>query len=272
VTIGALLGMAAHVEGKGCGIIDMAGLLVLGGDMVVAAGADLMATLSKDRGAVVVNSHQMMTMDFVKQPDFKLPVNAMQEKIRRAVPEGRATFVDATDVALQVMGDSIASNAFLLGVAYQKGLIPVGSAAIMTAIELNGVGIDLNKLAFQTGRAWVHDRASVEADLKAPAAPMTELSLQELIARRVALLTSYKSRRYAKRYEKLVDRVVDADQGPDQRLSRAVAHSLAMVYLRRAWAACLRVILRSTTISPHRFCQRLILPPVRRAKSNMGRS
>jgi len=260
VTIGALLGMAAHVEGKGCGIIDMAGLaqkggavvshikigaspedikairiagggadLVLGGDMVVAAGADLLATLSKDRGAVVVNSHQMMTMDFVKQPDFKLPVNAMQEKIRRAVPEGRATFVDATDVALQVMGDSIASNAFLLGVAYQKGLIPVGSAAIMTAIELNGVGIDLNKLAFQTGRAWVHDRASVEADLKAPAAPMTELSLQELIARRVALLTSYKSRRYAKRYEKLVDRVVDADQGPDQRLSRAVAHSLAKV-------------------------------------------
>ena len=119
VTIGALLGMAAHLEGKGCGIIDMAGLaqkggavvshikisenpsdikairiasggadLILGGDMVVASGPDLLASLNRDKGAVVVNSHEVMTMEFVKSPDFKMPVSTMKERIRRAVPRG----------------------------------------------------------------------------------------------------------------------------------------------------------------------------------------
>jgi len=113
-------------------------------------------------------------MDFVSQPDFKLPVNAMQERIRRAVPEGRSTFVDASDIALQVMGDSIASNAFLLGVAYQKGLIPLEAVSILKAIELNGVAIDLNVMAFIKGRQWVHAPAEVEADLAPPVAPFSE--------------------------------------------------------------------------------------------------
>ena len=260
VTIGALLGMAAHIEGKGCGIIDMAGLaqkggavvshikiakspqdikairiatgganLILGGDMVVAAGADMLASLSKDNGAVVVNSHQMMTMDFVSQPDFKLPVNAMQERIRRAVPEGSSTFVDASDIALQVMGDSIASNAFLLGVAYQKGLIPLEAVSILKAIELNGVAIDLNVMAFIKGRQWVHAPAEVEADLAPPVAPFSERPIDDLIAHRSELLTAYKSRRYAKRFEKLVARVETIDDGSQRRLTRAVAHNLARV-------------------------------------------
>ncbi len=256
VTIGALLGMAAHIEGKGCGIIDMAGLaqkggavvshikiarapqdikairiatggadLVLGGDMVVASGADLLASVSKDRGAVVINSHQMMTQDFVKQPDFKLPAKAMQERISRAVGTGRATFVDATDIAVQVMGDSIASNAFLLGVAYQKGLIPVDAASVHQAIKLNGVAEALNLMAFQKGRQWVHDPSAIEVGLKAKQAPATERPLEALIAHRAELLTAYKSRRYAKRYQKLVARVRAVDQG--EALTRAVAHNLA---------------------------------------------
>ncbi len=260
VTIGALLGMAAHMEGKGCGIIDMAGLaqkggavvshikiaaspddikairiasggadLILGGDMVVAAGADMLASLSKDRGAVVVNSHQMMTMDFVSQPDFKLPVNAMRERIRRAVPSGRSTFVDASDIALQVMGDSIASNAFLLGVAYQKGLIPVGAASILRAIELNGVAVDLNVMAFMKGRQWVHSPEAIEVDLASAVEPVSEMSVEAVIAHRVEHLAAYKSRRYAQRFERTVDRVSAVDRDPERRLTRAVAHNLSRV-------------------------------------------
>ena len=258
VTIGALLGMAAHLEGKGCGIIDMAGLaqkggavvshikigadpsaikairiatggadLILGGDMVVASGSDLLATLNKDRGAAVVNSHEMMTMDFVKQPDFKLPVNAMQERIRRAVHGGQATFVDATDIAVQIMGDSIAANAFLLGVAYQKGLIPLEAASIRRAIEMNRVAVELNTLAFQMGRNWVHDPQSFEGLLSPKAAAAGERTLDEIVAHRMALLTAYKSGRYAKRYQKLVEKVRAIDEG--EALSRAVAHNLAKV-------------------------------------------
>ena len=260
VTIGALLGMAAHIEGKGCGIIDMAGLaqkggavvshikisenpqdikairiasggadLILGGDMVVAAGAELLATLNRDRGAIVVNSHQMMTQDFVKQPDFKLPANAMEERIRRGASKGRSHFVDATDIALQTMGDTIAGNAFLLGVAFQNGLIPLKATSILEAIALNAVAVELNQMAFQKGRQWVSDKASVEADLKPKSKPLTERSLDDLISHRKTLLTAYKSGGYAKKYAKLMAKVMDADKDPDQKLSRAVAHNLAKV-------------------------------------------
>ncbi len=254
VTIGALLGMAAHIEGKGCGIIDMAGLaqkggavvshikigkeprdikairiatggadLVLGGDMVVAAGANMLASLNKDRGAVVVNSYEMMTMDFVKDRDFKLPGQTMEMRIRAAVGERRATFVNATDIAVQTMGDSIAANAFLLGVAYQKGLIPIGSEAIMQAITLNGVAVDLNQLAFARGRQWLHEPAKIEADLK-PKVEKHE-TLDDVIAHRVAHLKAYRSARYAKRYLKLVEKVRSVDAG--EVLTQAVAHNLA---------------------------------------------
>ena len=115
----------------------------------------------------------------------------------------------------------------LLGVAYQRGLIPLDATSIQKAIDLNGVAVPLNQMAFQTGRAWVHDRASVERQLKPKKLDQTALSLDELIASRISHLTAYKSKSYAKRYKILIDKIRTVDMGSEQALTRAVAHNLA---------------------------------------------
>jgi len=253
-----LLGMAAHLEGKGCGIVDMTGMaqkggavtshimlaerpddiaairippgradLVLGCDLVVSAGDQLLKLVNPARGRIVVNSHEMITGAFTRDPDFKLPVNLMQARMRAAVPDGAFLEVDASRIATALMGDSIAANLFMLGVAYQKGLIPLSAAAIERAIELNGVAIPLNRQAFAWGRLWVQNPGMVgsRAGLDRAAMPKAP-SLEALVARRVEDLTAYQDARYAARFKALVDRVAAVDSGSDKALTRAVAESL----------------------------------------------
>jgi indolepyruvate ferredoxin oxidoreductase len=239
ITIGAILGMAAHLEGKGVGIIDMAGIaqkggavhshirlankpedihairvaacsvdLVLGGDMVVAAGKKVLAAVKPGATAMVVNLAEVLPGDFVRNPEFSLPT----ERIRRAISSlagvGNSHFVDASRLATALLGQSLGANMFMLGYAYQIGALPLSAEAIERAIALNGEAVEMNRAAFRWGRRAAVDLASVEA-LARPAAqdPARALStsLDDAVARRVEFLTAYQDEAYAARYRRRVE-------------------------------------------------------------------
>ncbi len=247
VTIGALLGMAAHLEGKGVSILDITGLaqkggavlshvriaadpdalhavriaageanLVLGCDLVVAAGKEALATVREGRTMAVVDSHETPTAGFTRNPDIRFPGKALTDLIAEATGTGNAEFLDSTTLATNLLGDSIASNLFMLGYAYQRGLIPVSSEAILRAIELNGVAVPMNTRAFLWGRQAAHDLPSVEQAAKpaagVPAARRLSESLDELIDRRAKDLTAYQNAAYARRYRDFVERVRAVEQ------------------------------------------------------------
>jgi indolepyruvate ferredoxin oxidoreductase len=259
VTIGALLGMAAHLEGKGCSIMDMTGLaqkggavfshvrianrpedihavrvaagnadLLLGCDIIVASTFDSLAKGRIGLSRAIVNSHETITADFIKNPDAKFPGNTLKASIEAAVGPGAAEFVDATGLATTLIGDSIATNLFMLGFAYQRGLIPVSAEAIERAIDLNRTAAKENKLAFLWGRRAAVDLAGVQkaADKLSAAARIIPESLDDILAHRTAHLTDYQNAAYAQRYRALVDRVIANERAvmpASQALSIAVA-------------------------------------------------
>ncbi len=245
VTIGALLGMAAHLEGKGCSVLDMTGLaqkggavvshvrlarapedlhavrlsaggarLVLGCDLVVAAGFEALSKIQHGATRAVINGHETITGEFTRNPDLRFPGRRLHELVSAAAGEGRAEFLDATRLATALLGDSIATNLFMLGYAWQRGLVPLTLAALERAIELNGVAVEANKRALLWGRRAAHDPAAVET-LARPreTAPSHHLSgdLEEIIARRARFLTDYQDAAYAARYQALVARVRAAE-------------------------------------------------------------
>ena len=247
VTIGAILGMAAHIEGKGAAVLDMAGLaqkggsvyshiriaqkpeeihavriaagdarLVLGCDMIVAASDEAIAKMQSGFTRAVINADVAPTGGFTQDPDLQVPTVDMAEAIREACGPGAADFVDATQLATSLLGDSIATNLFMVGYAWQKGLIPVGEAAILQAIELNGAAVESNTKAFEWGRRAAVDIASVQrAATPAEARPDSQRlseTLDEMIARRKAFLAAYQDEAYASRYENFVARVRAAEQ------------------------------------------------------------
>ena len=217
VTIGAIVGMAANLEGKGFGGLDMAGLAqkggavwshlqiaanpedirtvrlgsgganaVLGCDLVVSASQKTMDTTRSGVTRMVVNTHQQMTGEFTRNADFEFPDQALRHTISNGVGAGQADFVDATRMATALLGDSIATNMFMLGYAYQRGLVPVSADAIEKAIELNGAAVKMNQAAFLWGRRTVVDSAAVERIIAPKAEVATgarfSQSLDELIA------------------------------------------------------------------------------------------
>jgi indolepyruvate ferredoxin oxidoreductase len=264
ITVGALLGMAAHLEGRGCLLLDVTGLaqkngpvashvriaddpdslhatrisrgaadLLLGCDIVVAAGAEGLSRMSPERSWAVVNSHVAPTSDFASSPDLDLSSRGMEEAIGRAAGEG-ARFVEATRLATALLGDAIAANLFLLGYAYQLGRVPVSLDALERAIELNGRAVEMNKQALAWGRLAAHDAEAVEK-LARPALRDSEASppletLEALVEHRAGFLTRYQSASWARRYRALVQRVVARERecDPDSdRLAKAVARYLA---------------------------------------------
>ena len=240
VTVGALLGMAAHLEGKGCSVLDVTGLaqkngpvtshvriarrpedlfatrigagaadLVIGCDIVVTAGADALSKLGKGRTTAVVNDHVAPTFEFATHPDLDLSPASMQDAIRAAVGSEGCHFVAATALATALFGDAIATNLFLVGYALQLGRLPIGRAALERAIELNGRAVDQNKRALAWGRLAAHDLAAVERIARPglrEADAGRAASLDEVVARRVSLLTAYQSARTARRYAEVVER------------------------------------------------------------------
>jgi indolepyruvate ferredoxin oxidoreductase len=160
----------------------------------------------------VVNTHETITADFVLHPGTRLPVPRLQAAIGEAVGPDNMDLLDGTAIATALVGDAIASNLFMLGYAWQRGLVPIGEAALMQAIELNGTAVESNKAAFRWGRCAAVDLARVreiagrgrpEAPVRIDVAP----DLDTLIERRATDLIGYQSRRYARRYRNLVERV-----------------------------------------------------------------
>jgi indolepyruvate ferredoxin oxidoreductase len=242
VTIGALLGMAAHLEGKGVSVLDMTGLAQKGGavvshiriadtpeaihavrvaageadaiigcDLVVTAGAETVSKMQAGITRAVINLEEAPTAEFTRNSDWQFPAQKMRTEIENAIGKDAAYFVDATKLATTLMGDAIATNLFMLGYAWQKGLIPLSSAAILRAIELNGVAIESNTKSFMWGRRAAADVAAVEKLAKpAEVIPLTQRvskTLDEIVARRVEELTAYQDAAYAARYKDLVERV-----------------------------------------------------------------
>ena len=264
VTIGALLGMAAHLEQKGCTVLDMTGLaqkggavyshvriartpdeihavriaaggasLLLGCDLVVSASQDALSKLELGHSRAIINSHETITGDFTRNPDLTFPNHAMQRSIAEAAGEENVEFLNATDLATGLLGDAIASNLFMLGFAYQRGSVPLSAEVIERAIALNGVAVEFNRDAFRWGR-----RAAVHPDLVRSRAtppdsvpPSHHLSdtLDQMVSRRVAFLTDYQNAAYAARYAARVERVrkVEAACLPGETgLTQSVARSL----------------------------------------------
>jgi indolepyruvate ferredoxin oxidoreductase len=242
VTIGALIGMAAHLEGKGVTVLDMTGLaqkggavlshvriaehpeqihavriaagdanLLLGCDLVVSAGAEALSRLRPGHSRAIVNSHETITGDFTRDPDLPFPARDLRRTIASVLGDGEADFVEATRLATGLLGDSIATNLFMLGYAYQKGLVPVSAAAIERAVELNAVAVAFNKSAFYWGRRAALDPAAVEARAvprdAVPESHRLSNSLDEVIARRSEFLTQYQNAAYAARYADRIRRL-----------------------------------------------------------------
>ncbi len=261
VTIGALLGVAAHAEGKHVTVLDQMGLAQKGGsvwshikiaasdadlrslrvgmggadlllacDLVVGAGREALAALEPGRSRAVVNTHETITADFVMHPGMRLPIGKLEHAIEGAVGAGRMDMVDATALATALVGDAIGTNLFVLGYAWQRGLVPIGREALMTAIELNGTAVEMNKAAFEWGRAAAQDPARVAAIVGerngAAKAPET---LDGRIDRFAEELRRYQNRSYARRYRELVARVGarEAEIAPtSSALTESVARNL----------------------------------------------
>jgi indolepyruvate ferredoxin oxidoreductase len=260
ITVGALMGMAAHIEGKGCSVLDFTGLAQKNGavmshirisrtpdelhavriasgegdvliacDMLVAASTGALSRLDRGQTRAVVNDQVQPTAEFVRNTHLDFQSAGMRRAIGSAVGDD-AQFVDATGLATALMGDSIATNLFMLGFAWQKGLVPLSLASLDQAIELNGVAVDANKRTFAWGRLAAYDLAAVEA-LARPAmreGPAPALSLDDLIARRSDDLTRYQNGAYAERYARIVREAAAAEARlpAHQGFAEAVARNL----------------------------------------------
>jgi indolepyruvate ferredoxin oxidoreductase len=238
VTIGAILGMAAHLEGKGVGIIDMAGLaqkggavashirfanapedihairvgarsadLVLGGDMVVAGAKKVLAAVKPGTTSMVINLAEVLSGEFTRNPEFSLPTERLKRTITGLAGATHTHFVNASQLSTALLGQSLGANMFMLGYAYQLGTLPISAESIEKAIEMNGEAVAMNHAAFRWGRRAAIDLAAVEA-LARPAAvdPVRQVSksLDEMVARRVEFLTAYQNAAYAERYRRRV--------------------------------------------------------------------
>ena len=198
----------------------------MGCDLAVAAGFEALGKVDIERSSAVVNSAEVPTAAFVLDPDAKFHTAAMQQTITEEVGEGDSHFINATAIATELLGDSIASNLFLLGFAYQRGLVPVSWQALERAIELNGVAVEFNKQAFLWGRRAAHQPERVlELADKALAKPR-EMTLEELISDRSERLVAYQNAAYAERYTQWVTRVREKDSDEGKRLTRTVAKNL----------------------------------------------
>ena len=260
ITIGQLLGMAGHIEGKGVVTQDAAGLaqkggatwshvligeraedirttrvgmagadLIIGCDPIVTAGKETVLRMRAGRTHVALNSHSTPTAAFVKNANWTNPAEACAAEIVHAVgPEGVSAF-DADAASTRLMGDSIYTNPMMLGYAWQKGWIPLSLQSMLRAIELNAVAVDNNKAAFEWGRRSAHDWASVER-LLSPAHVIdfkNRETIEGLVARRVEFLTAYQNRAYADTYRAYVEKVRGVEAGLGKTLlAQSVARNL----------------------------------------------
>ncbi|MEE8517012.1 MAG: indolepyruvate ferredoxin oxidoreductase family protein, partial [Alphaproteobacteria bacterium] len=265
VTAAHVIAMAAHLEGKGCAILDETGLAqkggpvashvtiaqepndihgahisqgaadaVLGCDMVVAASPRVMETVSHGFTRALINSHAIPTAAYNFDLDAEFGADRIMAALGQALGDDQVDHIDGGGLNLALFGDSMTVNIFMLGAAYQKGLVPVGREALVDAIELNGVAVEANLRAFAWGRRAAFDPTRVKDIVRSlgtgPIAPAPgPMSLDEMVTRRFDELQRYQGRAYGKRYRDVVAGVREAEDrrvGGDHVLARAVAHNL----------------------------------------------
>jgi indolepyruvate ferredoxin oxidoreductase len=238
VTIGAVLAQAAQIDGKGAGMMEMAGLAqkggavhihcriankpedisairvatgecdaLIGGDLVVSAGAKTIGLMKTGKTGAVVNSHEIITGDFTRDTEFQIPSDRLQVALEARLRE-RLDLFDASELARASMGDSIFSNMMVFGAAWQRGLLPISLEAIQEAITLNGAAVERNLRAFDIGR-WAVLYPQEAARLAEPNVVELPKTLDEKITFRKAHLTDYQGPRLAKRYAKMLDGISD---------------------------------------------------------------
>jgi len=258
ITVGQIIGVAAHLEGRGVSVLDMSGLaqkygavmshvqigaspqdihatrldtggahLVLGCDLVVTASTEAIAKMGPARTRAVVNANVTPTAEFVRNPNWQLPGSDLQRDIRETTQA--SDFVGAAELATALMGDAIATNMFMLGYAYQKGWVPLAGRSLERAIELNAVAVEFNSKSFLWGRRAAADQEKVRriatpADV-IPIDQHFSRNLDELIERRAKFLADYQNAAYADKYKSLVDRVrrVEQEKAGSSKLAEAVA-------------------------------------------------
>ncbi|MGJ8625379.1 MAG: indolepyruvate ferredoxin oxidoreductase family protein [Sulfitobacter sp.] len=239
VTIGALLAQAAQLDGKGAGMMEMAGLAqkggavhihcrlaekpedisairvatgeadaLIGGDLVVSAGNKTLGLTKQGRTGAVVNAHQIITGDFTRNTEFQLPYDRLTLALEARLKERVAMF-DASDLAKAALGDSIYSNMMIFGAAWQQGLLPLSFDSLQDAIRMNGAAVERNLRAFEIGR-WAVLYPADAAAVSAPKVVALPKTLDEKIAFRMDHLTAYQGKGLAKRYAKLLGKIPDA--------------------------------------------------------------
>ena len=245
VTIGNILGMAAHLEGKGTGLIDMAGLaqkggavfshlriartpdeihairvsagksdLILGCDLVVSGSKKVLSAVRSNETIFVANTAEVMPGDFARNADFSLPTERIKKAIRSAVGDERAHFFDATQTASVLFGNSLGANMFMLGFAAQHGGLPVSTEAVEKAIELNGEAVAMNVSAFRWGRRAAHDPEAVRKLVAGAARSAKGIAetLADIVERRAVFLEAYQNRAYAEHYRRRVASLAAAEE------------------------------------------------------------
>ncbi len=268
LTVTAVLAMAAHIEGKGCATMNQTGLaqkfgpvvshlrvaakqedinavripagdadLLLGCDLVVSTSDEAIAKVNVERSFAVVNDSESPTSAFVYDPDAQFPGASMKRLIEEEVGEGKVHFVEASAIASHLLGDAVGTNFFMLGYAFQKGLIPISAEAIDAGIELNGVAVAFNQRAFRWGRRAAVDEPAVRRAGGLDAQHWQPLNkLSDIVDHRYQLLCDYQDRDYADGYRQLIGQLSDAERAlngdTDLPLTVAAAKSLykAMAY------------------------------------------
>ncbi|OZI27466.1 indolepyruvate ferredoxin oxidoreductase family protein [Bordetella genomosp. 7] len=265
ITIGAIISMAAHLQGLSASVLDLTGLAQKGGtvishirlapqhaangpvrldwqqadaailcDPVAAVSPDSLGALRRGHTQVTVNTYVAPVSEFTRDPDSALRPEALLAKIRHAAGESATAALDAHHAAQALFGDSILSNMFMLGYAWQRGGVPLSHAALARAIELNGVAVKANQDAFEAGRLAAHQPQALESALR-PAAQVVQLhvpeSFESAVQRRVRDLTAYQNAGYARQYRELVEQVARRERelaptARTPRLAMAVARNL----------------------------------------------
>ena len=245
LTLGALIAMAAHLEGKGCSTLDFTGLaqkngavtshiritarandyapallatgeadLLIACDVAVACASSSLAVLATHKTRAVTSTYVQPTAQFVVNPDLDLESERMQALIAAAVKPNEFFAVDSHALAVAAFGDTVAANLVMLGFAFQKGFVPLGAESIERAIELNGVAVQDNKNAFAWGRLAAHDPAAVERLMNGGQLPQSRAvqPVEQILERRAAFLEEYQDASYAQRYRSVIARIQAAER------------------------------------------------------------
>ncbi|NMP14733.1 indolepyruvate ferredoxin oxidoreductase family protein [Thalassotalea sp. Y01] len=256
VTVGQILGMAAHIDDKGLSVVEQLGFAQKGGpvkshvkignsadsikgvritsgqadlllacDMLAGSDDETLSMVQQGRTYAVVNNHQAITGEFTRDGDLQYPIDAVESRLQSALGS-ELEFIEASKIATQLMGDAIAVNLFVVGYAWQKGRLPLSQQAIMQAIALNGVAVEFNQQAFTWGRNFAHDANTTLQQLNNNANDSGPVTLSERIALRFDELVQYQDQSYAERYQSLVNKVNEAEKRldiTDSSLTEAVA-------------------------------------------------